>query len=658
MSVEESWKNYFQQQYEDAKARGIDATGDITVKAMPTYYTWPTKEITLWGNVSWENYSGTGTYYWVFGDGTQSDTVNITDPRYLSTTHTYSTMATYYATLIVDDDLGQTASATTRILVMDMNDAKVNKAIEDGLRYLYTQQYADGHWYGSYSYSPAPEVAATSLAILSMEENGHLPWLSPDDDIYKEVVQKGFEWLWEEIERNSISTQSAGNPDTDGNGYGYHFSNDRSSYSDPMALAAIIASNSPESVIENGPTWVQGQTYYNVAQNIVDEIAWSQTESGNYRGGWRYKITTSNYGNSDMSTTQWTVLSLLYAENWGISAPSWVRTEMEYWISYIQRSDGGFGYTDPSSTGNLARVGSGFTCLYYMGDGPGDSRYDNAINWVENNFTTNDGYSGIYGIYAMYKGLWFYDLLNTIIGTHNWYSEFTDYLLTNQSSQGTWSGSWASDALNTGFGILVLTPRVIIPNDSLAVDIRNISYSDFPDITLYIDVYSFGEPLQGLSSSDFIVTEDGVMQNISINYEFGQYLVSYTSTNPYPSSNDRIVIAEVSTTVNGDELFDFDDITYTYQTVPIIKRTAETIALSNTIQDSGRCIQIEANIIDDVSPYVNSATLYYRTTNTGATFTEVQMYNISGDLWRGTIYHNAVQSPGVDYYIYACPASL
>jgi len=660
MTPKESWENYYAQQYQNAMANGIKAPGDMTVKIMPTYYVWPGETITLWGNVSWESYAGTGNYYWDFGDGNLSPVYAITDNKYLDATHSYPFMSVFYASLFVTDDLFQTEIATVQIVVTNnVRETRRQKAIEDGLRYLYLQQYADGHWTGSYSYSPAPEIAATSLALLSYEENGHRPWLSPADDIYKEVTQKGIEYLWTEIERNTISVQTAGDPDSDANGYGYHFAGSRSSYSDPIALAAIVESNSPTQVITNGPAWVQGQTYHHVVQNLVDEFAWSQTESGNYRGGWRYDITTSNYGSSDMSTTQWPVLSFVFAEDWGIFPPTWVKTELDLWTNYAQNTDGHFGYTGPGDGNTIARLGSGAICLYYLGYGVGDTEYDNMINYYTNHFTYDDGYSGKYGLYAMYKGLNIYGLLTQNLGAIPWYSEYVDFLTTTQGTSGDWPGSWGSNALNTGFSILVLTPHVITSNELLAVDIRMINNDMFPEILMNTEVYSLGLPLSGLSASEFIVTENGVVQNIELNYVADQYVITYTSSNPVPDEGNRIVRVEVNTTVYDPEqgayvaVMDYDVASYLLSFPPVINRTIETIELSLVSHNAGTTFQIETYIEDFVAPFLESASLFYRSSGAKTEFTESQMFNISGNLWRGFIPGNVSLSPGVDYYISA-----
>jgi len=166
LTPKESWDIYYKQQYQNAVANGIKASGDMTVKVMPTYYVWPGEAITLWGNVSWDSVAGTGDYYWDFGDGDVSPVYTISDARYLNATHNYDYFAVYYATLVVTDDLAQTEIETVQIIVTDnVQEIRRKRAIEDGLRYLYLQQYADGHWYGNYSSNnsaTAANVAATS----------------------------------------------------------------------------------------------------------------------------------------------------------------------------------------------------------------------------------------------------------------------------------------------------------------------------------------------------------------------------------------------------------------------------------------------------------------------------------------------------------------
>jgi len=93
-------------------------------------------------------------------------------------------------------------------------------------------------------------------------------------------------------------------------------------------------------------------TYYDIMEDAMNCIAWSQADStaGVYRGGWRYNAySANNYGDSDNSAVQWPILALEAIEKNmpTIHTPLWVGTELAYWLAYSQDIDGGFGYTSP-----------------------------------------------------------------------------------------------------------------------------------------------------------------------------------------------------------------------------------------------------------------------------------------------------------------------
>jgi hypothetical protein len=63
-------------------------------------------------------------------------------------------------------------------------------------------------------------VAATGAAIEAFELQGHLPEGDYDVNPYVETVQRGLNYLLGHTYVVSISPQTAGNPDTNGNGIG------------------------------------------------------------------------------------------------------------------------------------------------------------------------------------------------------------------------------------------------------------------------------------------------------------------------------------------------------------------------------------------------------------------------------------------------------
>lgn len=147
----------------------------------------------------------------------------------------------------------------------------------------------------------------------------------------------------------------------------------------------------------------------------------------------------------------------------------------------------------------------------------------------------------------------------------------------------------------------------------------------------YFDIYSQFDDILGYISSQVANT----------------YRITYKSSNPAFDGIERHVVVTVS--YQGDQAT--CDGTYTPGSAPRIRRTQDTLALHDQSWAAGTEFTIEAEITDDVVPYVQSATLYYRTTG-DATYASTSMTH-SSDIWSGTIPGSAVETPGVDYYISA-----
>ena len=446
------------------------------VNCMPHYYSWVGREITIWGNVHWGDVTS-GNYQWDLGDGNIL-TGAVADARYIAVTHTYTTGGIKTATLTVTDDDGLIDVDQTTIDVMPIVDKaqRVNAAIEDGLRWLYFNQNSNGYWYTTGEYG----VGTTGLAVLAFEENAHYGNNDPDEDIYAETVQLGLDWLLNVNGRTvSIGVQTAGDPDTDGDGIGTYFLNSsHNNYSSGIACLAVAMSNQPDSVVASGS--LAGMTYYEVMEDAMNCIAWSQTDasSGNQRGGWRYYVHSSNYGSSDNSAVQWPVLALVAIEQNmpPIQTPEWVKDELAYWLDYSQDINGGFGYTSPNQYLNIAKTGAGIGSHYYIGTPDVSISIQNALNFLDVHWNdTHDPYpwreilnGNYYGLYGLKKAMEFYDITTFGAGSRDWYEEVSDYLLDNATYGQNTNGSWPSGGVfftfqqgTTATSVLVLTRGVV-----------------------------------------------------------------------------------------------------------------------------------------------------------------------------------------------------
>lgn len=88
-----------------------------------------------------------GTYYWEFGDGDESAPASITDSSGLAATHTYTADpgTLFVARLHVTDANGESSSDDYRLIVREETlGVEINKAIDDGLWWLYTNREPAG----------------------------------------------------------------------------------------------------------------------------------------------------------------------------------------------------------------------------------------------------------------------------------------------------------------------------------------------------------------------------------------------------------------------------------------------------------------------------------------------------------------------------------
>jgi hypothetical protein len=439
-------------------------------------YTWPGRVLTIWGNV----HDGTPpyTYVWEFGDGTPPANGAVTSPKYISVTHAYATMGPKRAVLTVTDANSLSDQDTVEIEVVTKDfPVEVNASIEDGLRWLYLQQQSNGLWTSYSSFYAAP----TAMALLAFEDNGHLPINDIDEDIYAEYVQAGLSYLFTTFYSTSVPVQGAGDPEadapgnTDHNGIGIGVNSDRNGYETGMAMMAIVGSGplgSPalDLVATTGPANVIGRTYRDIVVDMVDWCAWAQVEpsQGYYRGGWRY---TPNYSSSDNSVSQWPTIGLEAAEtNWGIAAPSFVKSELLLWLSASQISggfyDGAFWYTNYWPYSPIGVTGAGLCELSYADVPKTDPRVTRTISYLARDWGHSANVNDRYNLYAVSKGcrIAVDELGNPSEIVHidgiDWYVYYATNLMAIQQSDGGWPDQWGR-VLSSAWAILVLTPSVV-----------------------------------------------------------------------------------------------------------------------------------------------------------------------------------------------------
>jgi hypothetical protein len=387
--------------------------------------------------------------------------------------------------------MGMMLSATLLPAASAASQTDINTAIDKGLAYLASVQSVDGHWGGAYY------AACTAMAVLAFENAGHLA--SNPLDPYHTNVQKGLDLLLSQASIQTIGLQPAGNPDTNGNGFGIYFNDPWGQvvYQTPMVLMAIVGSQTPTAVTTTGPVGVIGRQYSEIVRDIVDWLAWAQTDAsaGVYRGGWRY---SPNSGDSDNSLSQWPTLGLMTAELWGINAPAFVKSELAFWVTADQNLGGtsatnyyygAFDYLPGAGMNSIAETSAGILELTYIGVSKTDPRIIAAEGYINRDWTTTSGWrvnlGNFYGMYAVMKACRLatptpIQFLANYDGTSGveWYNgagQYADILIAHQDGTGWWEQWIAPEGipreLSTAWGVLILEYHPVVVQYSLTVTV-------------------------------------------------------------------------------------------------------------------------------------------------------------------------------------------
>jgi hypothetical protein len=475
-------------------------------------YTWVGNSLDVWGNVKWGT-STSGTYTWNFGDGTPVVSGSVTNTKYISVNHTYTAGGPVDATLTVTDGNGLSDTATVHMYVKTVvdKDARIELAIEKGLKWLYLRQNSSGQIYYVNSYGSWG--AETASAVLAFENRGHKPCtkdLNGDGvvnaadraiwekgKIYAETVHMGLDAAIGSLVVRSIGAPYDNHPTnptippTFGNGLmiadgGYEPTNaeSRAPYKLGMYMTALVGAGenapafkpdgitpnpegAPNLIATTGPAGVIGRTYRDLLGDMVDYADYSQYTDPNF-GGWRYG---PGYF-PDNSACQWPAIGMEAAEFiWGVSIRSNIKTTNINWTNYSQYSDGRFGYTCSTCQGTggfAALTGAGICQISFQGNDKSDPRITLAGNFLKNN-PGERGTGNTYYMYSIAKGARIaksggayseIQLLGSAPGW-DWYDEYSTWLINNQAADGSWyAWGYTQYVLDTSFAVEILTRNV------------------------------------------------------------------------------------------------------------------------------------------------------------------------------------------------------
>lgn len=437
--------------------------------------------------------------------------------------------------------------------VQAATDEEIEGSIEAGLAWLVAQQDTsggvnDGSWIGYSS-----REAGTGLALYKLCDRAYeLEYESPFDPAYEysSNVLAGFTWLFNQLQIADISNQdhtsgasgTMDDPDTRDNDKGVcsAYNSYRETYYTGIFLAAIAASGTPDRLNEGGID-VDGNTvadtYQEIAQDMVDFLAFSQVDPvvGGYsgqiqEGGWDYLHVDNGAGGSswkgDQSNSGYAVLGLAEAQAFGCTVPDWVKTELSWWVDYVQDdTDFGSWYSYPGDGigKNILKTGNLILEMTLAGDAPDTARMVNALEYLENNWANavgwppNNGWkssdSTMYAsdyqtIFCIMKGLEYAGIDTFGDPAIDWFEEFSDAIVAEQDVvSGGWllPGSWegSESVINTEWALLTLE-KVAPPTPMIEVSV-DIKPTSCPN-PLNVDGKGV-LPVAILGTADFDVTQ-------------------------------------------------------------------------------------------------------------------------------------------------------
>ena len=414
-------------------------------------------------------------------------------------------------------------------------DEEIQKAIDDGVVWLVAQQNSvPGPNYGSWNAYGSYLGAGTGLALYKLEDRAYeLGYDSPFDPNYEyhQNVEDGLNWTFANLavvdindqDHTTGATGTVDNPDTNGNGIGVCYSGSLRIYKTGILLTAISASGTPDRVVNVPGSPVDGWTYKNVAQDMVDYLAFGQVDpsigpSGYiHEGGWDYFAVDNGTGGSgwqgDQSNSGYVVLGLAEAENFGCIVPDWVKTELNVWIDHVQddvtgdTNDGGSWYSYPpggpsDSNGdfigvNILKTGNLISEMAFVGDAPNAPRVTNATDYLVRHWNDTSGADsppGWNGTPAQYqtmfttmKGLEYMGI-DTFDGI-DWFEEFSDVIVAQQDkTAGPTNGSWQSSSgrgepvIITIWALLTLEKVAPPPPINPSIDIEKSTNGEDADV--------------------------------------------------------------------------------------------------------------------------------------------------------------------------------
>ncbi len=415
------------------------------------------------------------SYVWTYGDGSGSVTNYVTNSAVvynLETAHAYSggDGTPYYAGISLILTNG-TVYQDTYPLLLQTKTLKVEEevAIDEGLWHLQKAQTTynvDTNTPGGY-WSSRGTINATASSVQAFAVNGHLMTDDPTRDPYVDTVQRGINYLLNNLLTEPIGMTVYGNPDGNNNGIGLQANSGQPIYETGPVIDCFVATARPELIAPTGGANVKGRAFKDIVQDMVDMYAWGEYQDPSVGGGWRYGWQTF----PDNSASQWGAIGMIAAERyWGATIPDWVKTWNLVWVNYSLSPSYGFGYTGPGGGAGYGPAGedactpSALVQCAFDGITTTNALWIHGENYIANYWSSLLANNNLYANYSMAKAMRSANPPVQTLGLTglDWFNDPTiglaRFTIDHQFTDGSWSSAGNPDApLASAWSVLILS---------------------------------------------------------------------------------------------------------------------------------------------------------------------------------------------------------
>lgn len=333
--------------------------------------------------------------------------------------------------------------------------SRVEASVDAGLRWLASQQAADGQ----FPSDPVAQPAVTSLAIMAFLSRGHVP----DHGRYGEQISKAIDFVLSTQKRRGYFcllplTPSGGTPNTSQTVHYNH------------AIAGLMLGE------VYGMT--TGERSRNIEESLANALLYTrevQTRTKShpaFEGGFRYGYPDSPSAQSDMSITGWSLMFLRSARNAEFQVPKQYFDEGLDFVErcFVEESDqreaGVFSYLPPDAPGgekrNVTLANTASAMLTLILGGRHDTEMIQAgTAWFQSHDYPRPWQNGFFYLASYYSSQ-----ATAQVGGDTWnqvYPQIARNMIEEQSADGSWPLGTGhernySSTYTTSLAILALTP--------------------------------------------------------------------------------------------------------------------------------------------------------------------------------------------------------